>query len=147
KTRLTSVTEAAPTGPSLPPITFTYQDQINGSLQYEFDAPTNWGPWLNDTGDTSGGWSDPVGQESGPWTDSYATGIYQGSYIFADLVDIDGDGFPDRISRRHNPPYTPFNVQYNNGHGFEPALKQVPFWSPNPSNKMWSSVNGRGYDV
>jgi hypothetical protein len=148
KSRLISVTEVSPLGMSLPAITFSYQDQVNalGQLEFEVDVNSTWGPLLNDTGDTSSDWSSLVGQEAGPWSDGYATGLLAGSYTFVDLMDVDGDSLPDRIMRKHEAPYTPLQVQYNNGHGFEPTLKSIPIWSPNPGNKMWGGVNGRGYD-
>ncbi|HEX3798449.1 MAG TPA: SpvB/TcaC N-terminal domain-containing protein, partial [Verrucomicrobiae bacterium] len=40
---------------------------------------------------------------------------------YVELIDINGDGLPDRVMRSAFSPYSHFVVQFNNGVGFEPA--------------------------
>lgn len=49
------------------------------------------------------------------------------------LMDMNGDGLPDRVIRSGSAPYTHFSVQFNNGAGFEPG-------------ENWGPVNTRGND-
>ncbi len=93
-----------------------------------FSAPVYWGV-LDSQGDSSQGWNSLSGQES------------SGNYCV--LMDINGDGLPDRVMRDHSPPYTNFIVQFNNGAGFEPAQNWGPINTQGQSNNLtWGEVVG-----
>lgn len=88
---------------SLPPITFNYTVQNFG-----FESAVNWTNVDIPTGGFQLGSPD--------W--SWVTGI-NGAYLFADVMDMDGDGLPDRVFVPVNSPFTNYFVQHNNGNGFD----------------------------
>ena len=93
-----------------------------------FSTPVYWGV-LDSQGDSSQGWNSLSGQES------------SGNYCV--LMDVNGDGLPDRVMRDYNPPYTNFIVQFNNGAGFEPAQNWGPINTQGQSNNItWGEVVG-----
>lgn len=94
-------------------------------------------PWTiyfnNGTGFGAGvNWSNPS-----PWdsvngnyirnTDTYGT--------YTDVIDMNGDGLPDRVVFDRTGPYNTWTVYFNNGNGFDPGVD----W-PNPS--AWSASGG-----
>jgi RHS repeat-associated protein len=100
---LTSVTEYGSDFTSaLPPITFSYQVK-----PCTFGSATNW-PGVYSQGDTGDSWNSIRSTGSGGET-------------YVEMVDIDGDGLPDRVMRKYNSPYTNyFAIQRNTGTGFAP---------------------------
>lgn len=52
---------------------------------------------------------------------------------YVDLVDMNGDGLPDRVTRSVSGPYTNFLVQFNTGSNFATATN-------------WGPVNSQGYE-
>jgi len=126
---------------ALPVQTFTYQQNTNA---------VSFGPtmvWTNMVlADLSGGGG----------TDPYLTQL-NGSFItLADLVDIDGDGLPDRVSYYYDGTGTQdaYAVQHNTGSGFGPRTLFGPTSSgssstasdanPIPNGGLYSALNG-GY--
>ena len=82
--------------------------QLNNSGSFGTTIPgVDWACWgnldTNKTGDS--GWNTTASQSSG---DYYVT-----------LMDINGDGLPDRVLKQYTSPFTNFIVQFNNGAGFE----------------------------
>jgi RHS repeat-associated protein len=87
---------------SLPPITFNYQVQ-----PFQFGPDTNW-PGIYSQGSANVNWNAIRATDGN--SDNYT-----------EMVDIDGDGLPDRVMREYNPPYTNyFAIQRNTGNGFAP---------------------------
>ena len=83
-------------------------------------------------------WS-PVGNENSdttsPWMDLDSTDSH--------MVDINGDGLPDRVLNQHNQPFGHFQVQTNNGGGFSSSIYD---WSvasivPNYENYTANQLN------
>jgi RHS repeat-associated protein len=111
---------------SLPPLTFNYSAQ-----PFQFEAAVNWGnlylPY------TVAGWN----QLS--FSDSFG--------LLADLVDVDGDGLPDRLLQDYNPPgasspWTTFKMQRNTGSGFANIINWGPLTSQSQTgNTRWSVIN------
>lgn len=70
---------------------------------------------------------------------------------FTDLLDMNGDGLPDRVSRKVNSPYNVFKVQLNTGGGFTPAIMWGPLDSQGNNSTDWNSISdkdgGGNYDV
>jgi len=94
---------------SLPAITFTYQD-----LNPSFSNAQQWTlPWAS--GDQR--------KDSQWWSFIRA---YDGSNTISTIIDINGDGLPDKVMRQYSTPYTHFDVQLNNGSGFDEAIQ----WGP-----------------
>lgn len=88
---------------TLPPVTFNYSQQ-----NYGFQTATNWGPLDMPAGATGNpnyyGLSGTVSSPGGSF----------------ELVDVDGDGFPDRIIQGPESPFNQWYVQHNTGTGFGP---------------------------
>ncbi len=61
---------------------------------------------------------------------------YRGSSVM-DLVDLNGDGLPDRVIQKLDSPYEEFLVQMNNGSGFEP----IESWSGLESEFSGIAIN------
>jgi len=126
---------------ALPIQTFTYQQNTNA---------VSFGPtmvWTNMIlADLSGGGG----------TDPYLTELDGSEIALADLVDIDGDGLPDRVSYYYNGTGTQdaYAVQHNTGNGFGPRTLFGPTSSgssstasdanPIPNGGLYSALNG-GY--
>jgi RHS repeat-associated protein len=111
---------------SLPPMTFNYQVQ-----PFQFGAATNWGPvsgqgyeFANDY------WGAPEGVSKNA---TYQT-----------LVDINGDGLPDRVMVNANQPVTRWVVQTNTGSGFGPTSSWNNLHSP-VANNQWNSIEAGYY--
>jgi len=97
--------------------------QFNNGAGFEPAEP--WGP-LNTQGDSSNSqWGSPIGV-----------------YVSA-LVDINGDGLPDRVMRVANSPYTNWVVQLNTGSGFAPATNWGPVSSQGQTDTSWNDVSYR----
>jgi len=85
---------------------------------------------------------DSQGQVSSGWNSLSATENSGDEYVM--MIDINGDGLPDRVMRGYNPPYTNFMVQFNNGAGFEPAVAWGPIESQGQSNNVdWCDPVGK----
>jgi YD repeat-containing protein len=108
----------------LPPITFEYQE-----LAFEFDDLQDWGP-LNSPG-ISTSWNSPHG------VDIYGIGS------LCAMLDINGDGLPDRVMRDDSD-FTTFKVQLNTGAGFEEEMIDWgELYSPvSPDRKPWKVPYG-----
>jgi RHS repeat-associated protein len=77
-------------------------------------------------------WSDPAGS----WGGAYIRYIGQGENdngIIADLIDLNGDGLPDRVVYDTTSPYDTWTVYFNKGSGFDAGVS----W-PNPSGTYYS---------
>ena len=108
---------------SLPPVTFSYSVQAFG-----FQSPVTWTN-LNLFGQPT---------------------TYQSPYnsnpngLFADLLDMDGDGLPDRLVTATNAgsPWTYFLFQRNTGAGFADPVQWSPVPSAGRSNvAAWCMIN------
>ena len=81
------------------------------------------------------------------WPNPSAWHPVEGNYIqntstiklgtYTDVIDMNGDGLPDRVVFDKEDPYNTWTVYFNNGSGFGP-LEGVEW--PNPS--AWSNING-----
>jgi RHS repeat-associated protein len=69
----------------------------------------------------------------------------------SDLLDMDGDGLPDRVTRPYSGPWTNLWVQHNNGHGFDAPVAyplQVHSYVSGDANyntsnlTTWNSISG-----
>jgi RHS repeat-associated protein len=121
---------------SLPPLSFNYSVQ-----PFQFEAQSNWTNVTLHNSDLDFGIPFKVG--------SYG--------LFADMVDVNGDGRPDRLTISPNgSPFTYFYNQPNNGSGFDTALQWQtlqsqgqtgnPYWSQiNSSVTRLIDINGDGY--
>ncbi|MBI5388209.1 MAG: glycohydrolase toxin TNT-related protein [Verrucomicrobia bacterium] len=126
KSLLSSVTMFGTNNTSaLPPVSFSYTVQ-----PFQFQAQANWTNVLIHNQDASYGL---------PFNYQPQTGR-----LFADVVDMNGDGLPDRLLTATNAsaPWTNFLVQPNTGAGFGPAI----VWGPMPSqaqsnNAAWCMIN------
>src|SRR5207237_1386572 len=100
---------------TLPPVKFTYQ-----AKPFSFD---NLGSWtgLYSQGQTDASWNS-IRSIDGNNDDR------------VEFVDMDADGFPDRVMRSVNSPYTSFYVQRNTGTNFYPTA----------SNYTWGPVDEQG---
>jgi len=124
RSRLASFTESAPSGASMPPITFTYQDDTQSF------TPSTWGPLRATNDDTSTHWNSVRGR----------FGSSTNSATHVDLRDFDGDGLPDRIMRLGSTPFDEFLVQFNNGTGFENWLSSKPIFDLGATAE-WGSLS------
>jgi hypothetical protein len=113
-----------------------------------------WGVYLNDGesfkalpgGENQPNWSNPSA-----WDDkkgNYIRNTYMDSEnrnlgTFTDVIDMNGDGLPDRVVYNKNCqtqyPNCPWTVYWNNGQGF--TDQTTPNW-PNPS--VWDSADNKG---
>jgi RHS repeat-associated protein len=100
----------------------TFLVQLNNGAG--FQPPQEWGPVDNPTGDSW--WGSP-------------NGVYQNA-TFAALVDINGDGLPDRVRWRPVAPYDRFLVQLNTGKGFGQTIEWLGVSSPF-SSVHWNSLS------
>ena len=98
---------------------------------------TGWGfggfvGWTNASaqGSTSYGWG----------SIRYSAASGQGSYTVVDLVDMNGDGLPDRLMRTMNGPYDKLKVQFNTGAGFGPVFDWGTLLGGDGSS-TWNSIS------
>ncbi len=125
---------------SLPPLTFSYTVQQFGFQPIAYwtnlsvpDFPNSSSPDPDYYNVTASGVSITTGA----------------TYQFADLLDMDGDGLPDRVYTSPGAPYTSFAVQHNNGAGFDNPILFSPLsvqtYAPSgyaTSNQVdWDSLN------
>jgi len=122
--------------------TYTHVIDMNGDglpdrVVLDKDSPYNtWTVYFND------------GTKFGPgedWPNPSIWSNINGNYIqntsnvglgvYTHVIDMNGDGLPDRVVFDKESPYDTWTVYFNNGKGFEKGVN----W-PNPS--IWSSVNG-----
>jgi RHS repeat-associated protein len=136
---LTSITRYGTDGSStLPVLSFNYSQQ-----SYSFKSPVHWTNLYIPPGGSN----------------SYAY-YYSFNNAYADLVDLDGDGFPDRIIAPISTPSTNWWVQHNNGsNGFSnPTIWTVgtqansqyntssdPTWAQFASHGRVVDFNGDGW--
>ena len=95
-----------------------------------FEPDTNWGAVDTQGNNANTTWGSPLGNNSGS---TYAT-----------LIDVNGDGLPDRVMEVDSSPYTYWLVQLNTGHGFAPSV----VWSgvdgqSQPGNPNWNAITFR----
>jgi RHS repeat-associated protein len=89
---------------------------------------------------------------TGGYPNYYQISMSQGSLQFLDLIDMDGDGLPDRVFEPVSAPYTNLWVQHNNGSGFDNPVAFGPLsvqifndgvQNLSSSNNVdWSGING-----
>jgi len=91
---------------TLPPISFGYSVQNFG-----FQPAVN---WTNLSIPSGSPWSFPAEDYFCPAGSDFFSRI-----AFLDLLDVDGDGRPDRLYRPPTSPFTQFWMQRNTGHGFD----------------------------
>ena len=121
---------------SLPPLVFDYQ--VNS---FEFGDVQDWGP-IDNQGSAA---DDADGKK---WNSPSSTTTDKDS--IEDLLDINGDGLPDRVMRKITSPYTVLKVQLNTGDGFETDVDGnyiTREWGPvktqdNDDDAGWGSIQG-----
>ncbi|MDD5292001.1 MAG: toxin TcdB middle/N-terminal domain-containing protein, partial [Candidatus Omnitrophica bacterium] len=76
-------------------------------------------------------------EEWGPLGNLYGSWSYMGygDPACVSTVDINGDGLPDRVMRNHDNQFANWQVQINNGHGFEPIAEWGPIIHNNVSGR------------
>ena len=78
-----------------------------------FGPVQNWTPLGNEANDATWNWSTVAG---------YVLDFYNNQYPVSSLIDINGDGLPDRVMRQYTPngnsTFDHFQVQTNTGTGF-----------------------------
>jgi len=94
-----------------------------GTLSGGFSTAFNWGPVTNES--TAADWRSVR---------------FAASSTKVDLVDMNGDGWPDRVTRKYNNPYDRFKVQLNTGSGFGPLVDWYPLESQGETGDGWNSV-------
>jgi hypothetical protein len=112
RSRLHSITQWGPdypVGPNLPPLTFSYQVQ-------PFWSTPNVVSWPNVRRE---------GQTSSVQWNSISYGPAASRDTYLTLLDINSDGFPDRVMRKLSSPFDKFIVQFNTGSGF--LIDEVDF--------------------
>src|SRR6185312_3703137 len=57
-----------------------------------------------------------------------------------ELLDMNGDGLPDRISRNANSPYDSFKVQLNTGTNFLDPVEWAPLNSQGDTAEDWNAL-------
>jgi RHS repeat-associated protein len=126
---LTSITRyGADQSTTLPPLTFGYSKQ-----NFTFQSPVNWTNLFYATS-----------------ASDQTTYYYGFNNPYTDLVDVDGDGFPDRIVAPYSTPSTNWWVQHNNGsNGFDnPTLWTVGFQTNSENStkpdSTWAQFNTHG---
>jgi RHS repeat-associated protein len=64
-------------------------------------------------------------------------------HYFAEFVDMNGDGLPDRVMRAAGAPFNHFKIQYNNGSGFEAMedWQNVKAQGQEVSNEHWGGIS------
>ena len=91
----------------------TWKVQFNNGNSFE--DKQDWGPLEN---------------ANGPW--SY---MGYGDPVKVITIDINGDGLPDRVMRNYDDWHNNWQVQINNGHGFEPIVEWGSIIHNNNSNR------------
>ena len=108
------------------------------SAPYETNCP--WTVYFNN-GNGFDEQTDPNWPNPSAWSAIYGNHIRNSNAYgtYTDLIDMNGDGLPDRVVYDRESPYTPpdsyWTVYFNNGSGFDPGVH----WY-NPS--AWSVING-----
>lgn len=114
-----------------PPVNVLWVQYNNG---HGFEPQEVFGVINTQGNDNDGKWGDPIGTD--------------GSLVRATLVDINGDGLPDRVMRQYSAaggPYTNWWVQINTGSGFGPTNLWGPIDSQGqPNNEGWTSISDKG---
>ena len=102
---------------SSPYTNFLVQYNLGSPVASGFSTTNGWGPITGETTATS-------------WA-----AIRYGQIVKVDLLDLNGDGLPDRVSRKLNPPYDRLKIQLNTGSGFSPLSDWGPLSSQGDSTK------------
>ncbi len=121
---LASVTEyGSDYSTTLPALSFNYSAQ-----SFSFQSETNWPIYSQ-------------GQTAGVWNGVRSENVVN----VADLVDMDGDGLPDRVMSKSAGPYTNyFAIQRNTGSGFVPTNsfeRLGALFSQGQTPYYWSSLS------
>ena len=107
-----------------------YPDRV---MRNESGNVTNWFVQFNSGIEGSNGFNPystwPITAQAG--ATSYTWGEIRTPHN-VDLIDINGDGLPDRVMTMYNAPYDRFKVAINNGNGFQTNLVD------------WVGVDGQG---
>jgi RHS repeat-associated protein len=82
------------------------------------------------------GWWGVGGDNSIIWRTIRAVNSESETHV--DIFDINGDGLPDRVMRAYSAPYDYFDVQLNNGRGFDPVIRWEGVGGYN--NKAWRTI-------
>ena len=101
----------------LPALTFSYSQQA-----HSFQSAVNW----------------PITSQT---TLGDYTGVSPGTPDIA-LVDINGDGLPDWVTRPYSGTFNHFNVQTNNGSGFGPVQSWSVTNETSDGSASWNTING-----
>jgi RHS repeat-associated protein len=107
----------------LPPLKFSYQQ-----MDFRFLPPVPWGPVL----------TPEIGTGNAEWHSIRAV-VDGGKSVKVDLLDLNGDGLPDRVMRNANTPYDRYVVQFNTGSGFTPTNLWGPLIPPGRQTKVYFS--------
>jgi len=106
---------------TLPSVTFNYQIK-----QFGFGNIQSWGG-LNSQGNITADWNSISASDTNGLT-------------FVRLMDMDGDGLPDRIMRETNSSYSGFVVQRNTGTSFTGNYTWGGITNQGKTNLIWGSI-------
>jgi|GEM_PF-6827093 len=108
---------------------------LPASNQNFFRVQLNTGSGLERTSGTGGGtqyttltWG-PIDSQGNTGTSNVANAwnavtASAAQHTFVTMMDLNGDGLPDRVMRKSAAPYNVFKVQFNTGYGFERTTTQ-----------------------
>jgi RHS repeat-associated protein len=120
-----------------------------------FRVQLNTGSGFERTDPCDGGGADWITLEWGPVDSQGNTGTSEAANAwnaitastsgntFVDMLDINGDGLPDRVMRKASSPYSVFKVQFNTGYGFERESTDVGGGTDFVS-RDWGPLNSQG---
>ena len=114
--------------------------------------PAYWEVYLNDGNEFQ---TPPISwRNPSPWSDTLGNLIRNSDShgIFTDVIDMNGDGLPDRVVYDRTAPYIPpdsyWTVYFNNGSGFDNG---VPWYNPSAWDDIWGNyirnINNLGKGV
>jgi RHS repeat-associated protein len=114
--------------------------QFNRGVDF---APTEdpWGP-IDSQGIPNEGWASPqIGWFSPFSTRFQPAGEDRG--VLCTLIDMNGDGLPDRVMRTRVEPYNDFKIQFNTGSGFTSTYD----FGPLEHNSEWFLASPQWIDI
>lgn len=113
-------------------------EQMEASKQYHVQFNTGEGFEMDNGSPVAANWGPVDSQGSAHYLWRCPRSVDRDEEAVIDLVDINGDGLPDRVMRRRTSPYNVFRVQFNTGYGFEQDEESDAIV------RDWGPVDGQG---